>query len=83
MEVQNELDIYIPYVGYDGWSANYWVEEMQSYFGKETMIEVRQGVKTLSSPMKALGADLESKLVNYNNNPVDKWCLVNLSLIHI
>lgn len=81
LEVQNELDIYIPYVGYDGWSANYWVEEMQSYFGKETMIEVRQGVKTLSSPMKALGADLESKLVNYNNNPVDKWCLVNTSYV--
>lgn len=79
LEVQTELDIYIPYVGYDGWSANYWVEEMQQVFGKESMIEVRQGVKTLSTPMKTLGADLESKLVNYNNNPVDKWCLVNTS----
>ena len=79
LEVQTELDIYIPYVGYDGWSANYWVEEMQQIFGKESMIEVRQGVKTLSTPMKTLGADLESKLVNYNNNPVDKWCLVNTS----
>lgn len=81
VEVQNELDIYISYVGYDGWSANYWVEEMQHIFGRESMIEVRQGVKTLSTPMKALGADLESKIVNYNNNPVDKWCLVNTSYV--
>ena len=27
--------------------------------------------------MKQLGADLESKLIVYNDNPVDKWCLAN------
>lgn len=78
-EVQNKLDIYIPWVGYDAWSATYWVEEMRDIFGKESMIPVHQGKKTLSSPMKSLGADLESKLIVYNNNPVDKWCLANTS----
>ena len=27
--------------------------------------------------MKRLGNDLESKLIVYNNNPIDKWCLAN------
>lgn len=80
VEVQNELDIYIPWIGYDSWSAKYWVEEMQNHFGKESMIPVIQGKKTLSSPMKKLGADLEAKLVNYNNNPIDKWCLSNTAI---
>ncbi len=80
VEVQTDLDIYIPWIGYDSWSAKYWVEEMQNHFGKESMIPVIQGKKTLSSPMKKLGADLEAKLVNYNNNPIDKWCLSNTAI---
>ena len=79
-EVQNDLDIYLPWVGYDSWSATYWVEEMKGVFGKESMVPVIQGKKTLSSPMKQLGADLESKLVVYNNNPITKWCLANTAI---
>ena len=79
-EVQNELDIYIPWVGYDSWSATYWVEEMRGIFGKESMVPVIQGKKTLSSPMQQLSVDLESKLVNYNNNPITKWCLANTAI---
>lgn len=78
-EVQDQFDIYIPWVGYDSWSATYWVEEMAGYFGAEAMVPVIQGKKTLSAPMKSLGADLASKLIVYNNNPVDKWCLANTS----
>ena len=77
VEVQEQLDIYVPYIGYDYWSATYWVEDMKSYFGDSTMIPVHQGKKTLSDPMKRLRNDLESKLIVYNNNPIDKWCLAN------
>lgn len=77
VEVQEKYDLCIPWIGYDAWSATYWVEEMRGYFGAESMIAVRQGAKTLSVPMKQLGADLESKLIVYNDNPVDKWCLAN------
>jgi len=80
LEIQNELDIYIPWIGYDSWSANYWVEEMQGHFGKEAMIPVIQGKKTLSGPMKQLGADLKAKKINYNNSPPMKWCLSNTSV---
>ena len=77
VEVQEKLDIYLPWIGYDSWSAKYWVEDMADYFGKNAMIPVIQGKKTLSDPMKRLHNDLCSKLVIYNNNPIDKWCLAN------
>jgi phage terminase large subunit-like protein len=80
LEIQNEYDIYLPWIGYDSWSAKYWVEEMVGYFGKEAMIPVIQGKKTLSAPMKLLGADLEAKRIIYNNHPIDKWCLSNTAI---
>lgn len=79
LEVQNEEDIYIPWHGYDGWSAEYYVEEMKNNFGKDSMESVIQGKKTLSGPMKNLGADLIANKINYNNNPILKWCLSNTS----
>ncbi len=79
IEVQETLDIYITYVGYDAWSADYWVEDMAGYFGSSAMIPVHQGKKTLSDPMKRLKNDLADKLIVYDNNPIDKWCLANTS----
>lgn len=75
-EVQDDLDIYLFKTGYDSWSATYWVQEMKNRFG-DILVPIIQGKKTLSDPMKNLGADLEKKLVNYDNNPVTKWCLAN------
>lgn len=80
LEVREQYGIYLPWVGYDAWSAAYWVEEMEGYFGKEAMEKVHQGKKTLSSPMYQLKADLKSKIVNYNNNPIMKWCLSNMAI---
>lgn len=80
LEIRDNYGIYIPWIGYDAWSAEYWVEEMKGYFGEEAMIKVYQGKKTLSSPMQNLGADLKSKLINYNNHPIDKWCLSNTNI---
>src|SRR5690625_185695 len=79
-EIQEDYDIYLPWIGYDSWSATYFVEDMQSFFGKDAMIPVIQGKKTLSGPMKSLGADLEAKRINYNNSPITKWCLSNTSI---
>lgn len=80
LEVQNDYGIYIPWTGYDAWSATYWVEEMKGYFGGESMEAVIQGKKTLSGPMKNMGADLGAKKINYNNNPILKWCLSNTAI---
>lgn len=79
-EIQDEWDIYLYKCGYDSWSANYFVEEMTNLFGRSVMEPVIQGKKTLSSPMKSLGADLSKKLIVYDDNPILKWCLANTSV---
>lgn len=79
-EVEEELDIYIFKVGYDNWSADYFVQDMKNRFGAEVMEPVIQGKKTLSSPMKDLGADICAKRINYNQNPILEWCLYNTSI---
>lgn len=78
LNMKNEYEIAPLYIGYDPWNSNYWVDEMKDE-GFE-MIEVRQGAKTMSNPMKQLEADLIEKKVNYNNNPVLKWCLCNTAV---
>lgn len=78
LRMNEEYKISTLWVGYDPWNTQYWVEEMKEY-GFE-MVEVRQGAKTMSNPMKQLEADLIEKNVNYNNNPILKWCLCNTSV---
>ena len=78
LKMHNEYDISALWIGYDPWNTQCWVEEMKDY-GFE-MVEVRQGAKTMSNPMKQLEADLIEKNVNYNNNPVLKWCLCNTAV---
>lgn len=77
-EVRDEFDIYIPWIGYDPWHVD--DSLLQAYkdeFGSDVMIKVRQGIYTLSAPMKELRADLCAHKVVYNNNSIDKWCLSN------
>lgn len=64
--------------GYDRWNAKSFVSEMEDYgFDLE---KIPQDVNNLSNPMKKLEADLKENLVNYNQNPIDKWCLENVSI---
>ena len=70
-----QYDIRPLWVGYDPWNSEYWVKEMED--AGFNMEKIRQGVFTLSEPMKQLEADLKNHIVNYNNNPVLKWCLAN------
>ena len=78
-EMMQLYEITPAWIYYDSYSARYWVEEMQAAgFRLERCI---QGAKTLSLPMQKLGADLQAKKINYNNNPVLKWCLTNTGII--
>lgn len=77
IHVQETLDIYVSWYGYDAWSAQYFVEDMSAYFGSAAGVAVHQGKKTLSDPMMRLGAELRAHRIIYNNNPLDKWCLAN------
>lgn len=78
LRMKDDHEIVPLWIGYDPWNTNYWIDEMKSYGFK--MEEVRQGPKTMSNPMKLLKADLIEKKVNYNNNPVLKWCLCNTAV---
>lgn len=80
LEVQNDLDCYVFKIGYDRWGSTYLVEELKQAFGPNALIPVAQGAKTFSSPMRSLEADLKSKLINYNNNPITKWNLSNAAI---
>lgn len=77
VEMRDTYGIYMPWCGYDRWSADYWVEQMKAEFGSECMQAVAQGKATLSGPMYRLGRDIEAKLIVYNANPIDIWCLSN------
>ena len=78
-EMRDKYKIDIWRLGYDRALANYWVEEMRSEFG-DVMEAVPQGPITWTAPMHELGAMLADKRVNYNNNPIFKWCLTNTAV---
>lgn len=78
IEQVQEYNLRPLWIGYDSWNAQYWCDEMNEY-GFD-MVEVRQGAKTMSAPMKLMKADLIDKKINYNNNPILKWCLSNLAI---
>ena len=63
--------------GYDKWQAKAFKNEMEGYgFDLE---KIAQGFD-LSNAMTVLEADLKANLVNYNQNPVDIFCLENTSV---
>lgn len=78
MELRDKEDIYPMYIGYDPWHIDdSLLRQFKNEFGKASMIPIRQGVYTLSQPMKDLAAEFKEHKIIYNNNPIDKWCLIN------
>lgn len=78
-QMKEQYKIAIWRCGYDRALADYWVSEMESEFG-QIMEAVPQGPITWTAPMNELGAQLCDKNVNYNNNPIFKWCLSNTAV---
>lgn len=72
----NDFDLRPLWIGYDSWNAQFWSDEMKG--NGFDMVEVRQGYKTESAPLKQMRADLIDKRINYNNNPILKWNLSNV-----
>ncbi len=78
VDMVREYELFPAWVYYDSYSARYFVEEMQMQ--GFNMVRCIQGAKTLSLPMQMLGTDLQAHRVNYNNNPILKWCLTNTGI---
>ena len=78
IELRDEQGLYIQYIGYDPWHIDdSLLARFEGEFGKQCMVRVRQGTQTLSQPMKDLKADLGASRLVDNNNPIDKWCMLN------
>lgn len=78
-EMSDKYKITIWRCGYDRALADYWVQEMKDTFG-DVMEAVPQGPITWTAPLNELAAMLCDKRVNYNNNPIFKWCLTNTAI---
>lgn len=78
-KLYKDYNIRVFKTGYDKWSAVYWVKEMENYGFDCTRIN--QDFGTMSEPMKLVEKDLQKKLIVYNNNPIDKWCLENTAFV--
>lgn len=76
LEQVQDYDLRPLWVGYDSWNAQFWCDDMKE--NGFDMVEVRQGYKTESAPLKQMKADLIDKKINYNNNPILKWNLSNI-----
>ena len=64
--------------GYDVKFSKEFLRRMDDYgFDCEIIL---QNKDTLSNAMKLCEQDLKSRLINYNENPIDKWCLANTSM---
>lgn len=75
-EIYKKYKIRTYKVGYDKWQARGFKTEMEDY-GFE-LEKINQGYD-LSNAMALLEADLKADLVNYNQNPIDIFCLKNVS----
>ncbi len=69
--------------GYDQKFAKDFLNRMEFYGwtkANDELVMILQNAQTLSNSIKLLEADLTHRLVNYNDNEVDKWCLKNACL---
>jgi phage terminase large subunit-like protein len=64
-------------IGFDSWNATALSNELIEDGHK--LVEVRQGYKTMSEPMKELMALVLSKDVEHYGNPVLSWCATNVA----
>ena len=82
-KLQREHGIKLYKCGYDQRFAKDWLAAMDAYgwskqYGDVEMI--LQNAQTLSNAISLVEAELKAKLINYNENPVDRWCFSNSCL---
>ena len=73
VEMRDKEDIWPYRIAYDPWHIDdSLLLRFRQEFGASTMVPIRQGVATLSQPMKDLKADFQAKNIVYGSNPIDK-----------
>ena len=81
-ELKAEDDLYTFAIGYDPWhmTEDYLKDQLRAFVGSSRVVEVRQGSKTLSQPMKMLRAEYGNNALVDNHNPINEWCRLNVQV---
>lgn len=78
VELYREYGIRTYKIGYDQRFAKEFLKRLDEYGFEYEMIY--QSRYVLSNPMRLVEADIRDQLINYRNNPIDRWCLENTSV---
>ena len=77
-EIYKDHGIRLYKCGYDQRFAKDFLKRMDDYgFDCEMIYQNRY---VLSSPMRLVEADIRDQSIAFNDNPIDKWCLMNTSV---
>ena len=82
-KLRKEHGITLYKCGYDQRFAKDWLRRMEDYGWSKQYEDVEmilQNAQTLNNARLLVEADLKAKLINYNENPVDRWCFKNACL---
>ena len=82
-KTQKEHGVTLYKCGYDQRFSKDWLKRMEEYgwtkqYGDIEM--VIQNAPVLNNAILLVEADLKARLINYNENPVDRWCFQNSCL---
>lgn len=66
--------------GFDNWHSTGFKTSFVEHFGEGILERVNMDFSSLSNPMRLLESALKNKTINYNDNPIDKWNLRNVSI---
>lgn len=82
-KLQKEHGITLYKCGYDQRFAKDWLRRMEEYNWTKSYGDVEmilQNSQTLNNATLLVESDLKAHLINYNENPVDRWCFKNSCL---
>lgn len=78
--LSQRFEIWTYMTGYDRWHSDVFLLRMSKKEGYGLdAIPINQHPKEMSFPMKMVERDLQARLINYGENPVDKMCFANTS----
>lgn len=75
MDVEKEYGLNIKDIGYDPWNATQFANDMVSE--GYSMVEIRQGIRTLGEPCKSFREEAYKGKLHHNSNPVLTWACSN------
>ncbi|MDE6314024.1 MAG: terminase large subunit [Lachnospiraceae bacterium] len=76
-----EYNIKLYKCGYDQRFAKEFLNRMEEIaWGKEDLEMILQNAHTLNNSIRLCENDFKKRLINYNENEIDRWCLKNASL---